>query len=73
MLGIVSLFCFGLVTGVLAIVFSRMATQEIETSQGTQTGAGLAKAGFIIGIIGLVLWAGYLLLVLTGTLDNAFG
>ncbi|MCK5890637.1 MAG: DUF4190 domain-containing protein [Aeromicrobium sp.] len=71
-LGIVSLFCFGLITGILAIVFSRLATQEIESSQGTQTGAGMAKAGLIMGIIGLVLWAAYLLLVLTGALDNAF-
>ncbi len=71
-LGIVSLFCFGLVTGILAIVFSRIATQEIAASHGSQTGAGMAKAGFIIGIIGLVLWAAYLLLVLTGALDNAF-
>ncbi|GAA1732904.1 DUF4190 domain-containing protein [Aeromicrobium alkaliterrae] len=71
-LGIVSFFCFGLVTGILAIVFSRMATQEIRTSNGTQTGEGLAKAGFILGIIGVVLWAAYLLLVLTGALDNAF-
>ncbi len=71
-LGIVSLFCFGLVTGILAVVLSRSATQEIRSSGGTQTGEGLAKAGFVLGIIGLVLWAAYLLLVLTGALDNAF-
>lgn len=41
----------------------------VATSHGTQTGARMAKAGFIIGI---VLWAAYLLLVLTGALDNAF-
>ncbi len=59
-IGIVSLpfgFCcsiFGLV-GIAAIVLGNMAKKEIAASGGAQTGAGMAKAGFILGIVGTVL------------------
>ena len=49
-LGIVSIFCFGIIVGTLAIVFSRMAK-----SKGYP--GGMATAGFVCGIIGLVGWA----------------
>ena len=54
-LGIVSLFCCGIVTGIVAIVLSQQAKQEIARSGGMQTGAGQAQAGFILGIIGIAL------------------
>jgi Domain of unknown function (DUF4190) len=54
-LGILSLFCCGVVTGVIAIVLGRMAQNEIAASGGYQGGAGMAKAGFVLGIIGAVL------------------
>lgn len=49
-LGIVSIFCFAIITGTLAIVFSRMAK-----SKGSQS--GMATAGMVLGIIGIVAWA----------------
>ena len=52
-LGIVSLFCFGIVTGIIAIVLSVQAKKEIAASG--QGGASMAKAGLILGIIGVVL------------------
>ena len=55
--GIVGFLCFGVVLGPLAIVFSRKAQAEIAASGGRQTGEGMAKAGFILGIVALVLWA----------------
>jgi len=54
-LGILSLFCCGVVTGVAAIVLSQQAKQEIAASGGMQSGAGQAQAGFILGIIGVVI------------------
>ena len=54
-LGIVSLVCCGVVTGVVAIILAQQAKQEIAASGGMQTGAGQAQAGFILGIIGCAL------------------
>ena len=47
-------FCcafFGLV-GIAAVVLGRQAQREIATSGGMITGAGMAKAGVVLGIIG---------------------
>ncbi|MGA8209171.1 MAG: DUF4190 domain-containing protein [Nocardioidaceae bacterium] len=41
--------------GIASIVLGRMARQEIEMSGGLQRGAGMAKAGFILGIVDVVL------------------
>lgn len=38
---------------ILAVIFGRKAIREIEASAGTQTGRGIAKAGIIIGWIGI--------------------
>ena len=54
-LGIVGLLCCG-VAGVVAIVLSTQAKKEIEASGGRQTGAGMATAGLVIGIVAVVLW-----------------
>jgi len=54
-LGIVSLFCCGVITGAVAIVLAQQAKREIAQSGGWQTGAGQAQAGFILGIIGVAL------------------
>ncbi|WP_370619286.1 DUF4190 domain-containing protein [Mumia sp. Pv 4-285] len=53
--GILGLCCGPL--GVVGIVLGRQAKDEIAASNGRLTGAGLAQAGFIIGIIAVVLWA----------------
>jgi Domain of unknown function (DUF4190) len=55
-LGIVSLFLFGVIAGVLAIVLGVQARKEIERDP-TVGGRGLAAAGMVLGIIGVVLWA----------------
>jgi hypothetical protein len=52
--GIVGLCCCGLI-GIVAIVLSLQAKKEIESSGGRQTGAGMAQAGLILGIIAVVL------------------
>lgn len=61
-LGIVGLVCCGFLAGIPAIILGNMAKKEIDAGQGT--GRGMAQAGFILGIIavvlgilGLILWA----------------
>lgn len=54
-LGIASIVCCGLFTGIPAIIVGRSAMKEIDRSGGTKDGRGLAQAGFITGIVGTVL------------------
>lgn len=53
-LGILGLVCCGLFAGIPAIILGHMAKKEIDTAPG-QTGRGMAQAGFIMGIISVVL------------------
>jgi hypothetical protein len=54
-LGILSIPCCGLFTGIPAIILGNTARNEIAASGGTIGGQGLVNAGFICGIIGTVL------------------
>ena len=45
----------GLVMGILAIVFSRVAMTRIKAQPGSINGQGLATAGLVTGIVGLSL------------------
>jgi len=54
--GIVSFFCFGIITGPIAISYGRKAKREIEASRGRLTGTGMASAGVILGTIALILF-----------------
>lgn len=53
-LGILSLVCCGLFTAIPAIILGHLAKKEIDATPG-QSGRGMAQAGFILGIIGVVL------------------
>jgi len=53
-LGIVGIVCCGIFAGIPALVLSSQAKKEIEASGGQQTGAGLATAGLVLGILSLV-------------------
>lgn len=65
--GIVSLFFCGIVLGIVAIVLSRSATSDIaRTGQG---GAGMAKAGLVVGAIGLALNVLLIIALVTGSLS----
>lgn len=69
--GILGLLCCSPL-GVVAIILGRSAEQEIRvTGQG---GAGLAKAGFILGIVALAFLALQIILFATGalTFDGTF-
>jgi len=59
------LFCLG-ISGILAVVFGNLALGQIDRSQGTQKGRGLAIAGIVLGWFGIALlaipalvWFGY--------------
>ena len=62
--GVLGLLCCGLV-GIAGIVLGSAAKREIDASGGYQTGRGMAQAGFVLGILGLV-WTVVALLLVSG-------
>jgi hypothetical protein len=69
--GIVSLFCCGFILGVVAIVQGRKGMALAD--QGLATNRGAAQAGFVLGIVGIVLWVGWLVYtVTTGNFSSSF-
>ena len=70
-LGIVGLVtCFLFIAPVLAVIFGLVAAGRIKRSNGAVTGAGKARAGWILGIVGLVVGAGFWALAATGAFDD---
>lgn len=67
-LGIVGLLICPLVCSVLAIIFGQRAKREIAANPGLG-GAGIAQAGFILGIVGLVFGILFAILVVAGGLS----
>jgi len=61
-LGIVSFFCIGIITGPLAMIYGSKAKREIEAGRGRLTGGGMATAGFILGAIGGLLSVGWIII-----------
>jgi hypothetical protein len=54
-LGILSIPCCGLFTGIPAIILGRRALAEIDAAPGQYGGRGQVNAGYICGIVGTVL------------------
>jgi putative exporter of polyketide antibiotics len=54
-LGILGFVCCGLFAGIPALILGNMAKKEIAASGGAESGAGMAQAGFILGIIAVAL------------------
>ncbi|MFJ6727494.1 MULTISPECIES: DUF4190 domain-containing protein [unclassified Streptomyces] len=50
--GIIGLFLLNIVLGPLAIVFGVVARRQA----GVKSGAGMAKAGIVLGVVDVVLW-----------------
>ena len=55
--GILSLICCPLVFGLMSIIMGNADLKEMDARRMDPEGRGLTKAGIIIGIIGIVLWA----------------
>lgn len=64
--GLVSLFLFGFILGVLGVIFSAIALKRIKREPESRKGKGLAIAGLILGIVGIIGWTLYLLILLAG-------
>jgi hypothetical protein len=56
-LGILSYVCCGIFTAVPAYIIGKKTEREIIASNGTLGGAGLAKAGWILGLVAMILFA----------------
>jgi Domain of unknown function (DUF4190) len=57
-LGLFSLFCCGLLTGIPAIFVGAQALSDIEASNGRLIGRGTAWLGIILGILGTLVSTG---------------
>lgn len=55
-LGILSIFCFGIVLGPIAAILGKNALDEIDANPQAYTNRGQVLAGMILGIIAIVLW-----------------
>lgn len=54
-LGVLSLVCGGFVMGIPAIILGHMELKAIKNGEAPKEGEGIAKVGYILGIIGTVL------------------
>ena len=54
-LGVLSLVCMGFVAGIPAIILGSMELKAIRLHEAPASGEGMAKVGYILGIIGTVL------------------
>jgi hypothetical protein len=70
-LGIVGLVtCFIVIPSLLALIFGLIAARKIKRSAGTLKGSGQARAGWIMGIVGLLAGGTLITLAATGVLDD---
>jgi hypothetical protein len=74
-LGILSFVVCGLL-GIPAYIIGKRAEREVRASQGTLSGEGMAKAGWVLGLIAMILMVLLLLVGIglvagsTGTFDS---
>ena len=57
-LGLASLFCCGLFTGIPAVYVGARALSDIEASGGRLVGRGMAWTGILLGVLGTVVSVG---------------
>jgi Domain of unknown function (DUF4190)/Septum formation len=70
-LGIVGIFaCFFFVPALLAFIFGLIAAGKIKKSEGMVTGKGMARAGWILGLVGMLTGVGFYVAAATGKFDN---
>lgn len=62
-LGLLSALCFGLITGIPAIIFGLLELKSIEKGQAPMQGKSLTKAGLIMGIIGTLFSVAVVLII----------
>jgi Domain of unknown function (DUF4190) len=62
---VLSILWLGGLGSLLAVIFGISGRKQIERSQGQENGEGLAIAGLIVGILGL-LWTAFFIAVIIG-------
>ena len=67
--GLIGVLCcpIGIIASIAALILGIIAKKEIAASGGAETGAGMAQAGVILGIVAIVLFALGAVLAVTGT------
>ncbi len=70
--GILSLICCGIIAGIPAIILGNSAKKEIAASNGSQSGGGMAQAGFVLGIISIAITILWIILYATGAASFNF-
>ncbi len=70
-LGILSVFCFGFLTAIPAIILGIVALVKINRAAGAKTGQGLAIAGLATGGVGLIFGTAILAALLLPAVANA--
>jgi hypothetical protein len=72
--GILGIFpcCVILIFGIAAGITGFIARGQIAQSNGALKGDGMAKAGLILGIVGVVLGVLYWILIAAGTIDTTW-
>jgi hypothetical protein len=62
---VLSILWLGGLGSILAVIFGMSARKQINRSQGHEGGEGMAIAGLIVGVLGL-LWTAFFVLVIIG-------
>ena len=70
-LGIIGVvLCFVFIPSLLALIFGLVAAKRIKQSGGSLTGRGMARAGWILGAVGLAVGAVFWALAAAGVLEE---
>jgi hypothetical protein len=70
-LGLVGLLaCFTIVPSIVAVVLGLVAARSIRDSGGALTGLGLARAGWITGLVGAIAGIGFVAVAFSGAFDD---
>jgi len=65
--GIVSIFMFGIILGPIAIFMGVRARNDIDASNGQMTGRGQATAAIVLGVAAAVVWAVIVISAIAGS------
>ena len=69
-LGIFGIFSFPIISSIIALVLGVQARREIAASGGWQTGESMAKAGIILGWVGIAIYSLlFLILIIVAVSD----
>ena len=71
-LGLVLWFFFGWILSIIAVILGHVAKSQIDKSNGTQQGRGMAIAGLVMGWIGVGALILFIVLIIAGAASLSF-